>query len=58
MKASEFSDTQKAFVLKQGADCVPAAEICRRDRSSQANYFNWKKKYYGLLDAHHVGLRR
>ena len=30
MKASQFSDAQKAFILKQGADGVPVAEICRR----------------------------
>lgn len=31
MKASKFSDAQKAFILKQGADGVPVAEICRKD---------------------------
>ncbi|MEY9278824.1 hypothetical protein ABIA03_000016 [Bradyrhizobium yuanmingense] len=30
MKASKFSDAQKAFILKQGSDGVPVAEICRR----------------------------
>ena len=49
MKASKFSDTQKAFILKQGNDGVPVAEICRKAGSSQATYFNWKKKYDGLL---------
>lgn len=49
MKASKFTDAQKAFVLKQGADGVPVAEICRRIGISQATYFNWKKKYDGLL---------
>ncbi|ESY18741.1 hypothetical protein X751_16525 [Mesorhizobium sp. LNJC395A00] len=27
MKASKFSDAQKAFILKQGADGIPVAEI-------------------------------
>ena len=49
MKASQFSDAQKAFILKQGADGVPVAEICRRAGISQATYFNWKRKYDGLL---------
>ncbi len=49
MKASQFSDAQKAFILKQGADGVPVAEICRKAGISQATYFNWKKKYDGLL---------
>jgi putative transposase len=49
MKASRFSDAQKAFILKQGADGTPVADICRRAGISQATYFNWKKKYDGLL---------
>ena len=49
MKASKFSDAQKAFILKQGNDGVPVAEICRKTGISQATYFNWKKKYDGLL---------
>jgi len=49
MKASAFSDAQKAFILKQGADGVRVAEICRRAGISQATYFNWKRKYDGLL---------
>ena len=48
MKASKFSDAQKAFILKQGADGVPVAEICRKAGISQATYFNWKKRYDGM----------
>ena len=44
MKASRFSDAQKAFILKQGADGMPVADICRKAGISQATYFNWKKK--------------
>ena len=51
MKDSKFSDAQKAFILKQGADGLPVAEICRRAGISQATYFNWKKKYEGLRPA-------
>jgi putative transposase len=49
MKASKFTDAQKAFILKQGADAHPVAEICRKARISEATYFNRKKKYDGLL---------
>ena len=49
MKASRFSEAQKAFILKQGADGTPVADICRKAGISQATYFNWKKKYDGLL---------
>ena len=49
MKASRFSDAQKAFIFKQGADGMPVADICRKAGISQATYFNWKKRYDGLL---------
>lgn len=49
MKASNFSAAQKAFIIKQGEDGTPVAEICRKAGISQATYFNWKKKYAGLL---------
>lgn len=49
MKASKFSNAQKAFILKQGADGVPVADIRRKAGISQVPYFNWKKKYDGLL---------
>lgn len=49
MKASRFTEAQKAFILKQGEQGTPVAEICRKAGISQATYFNWKKKYAGLL---------
>ena len=49
MKASKFSDAQKAFIIKQGEDGTPVAEICRKAGISQATYFNWKKKYAGMM---------
>lgn len=49
MKASSFTDAQKAFVIKQGEEGTPVAEVCRKAGISQAAYFNWKKKYAGLL---------
>lgn len=49
MEASKFTDAQKAFVIKQGEEGTPVAEVCRKAGISQATYFNWKKKYAGLL---------
>jgi len=49
MKASKFTDAQKAFVIKQGEEGTPVAEVCRKAGISLATYFNWKKKYAGLL---------
>jgi putative transposase len=40
MTASKFSDARKAFILKQGADGIPVAEICRRAGISQATCFD------------------
>ena len=48
MKASRFSDAQKAVILNQGHDGVPVAEICRKAGISEATY-SWKKRYDGLL---------
>ena len=49
MKASKFKDAQKAFVIKQGEEGTPVAQICRKAGISQATYFNWKKQYAGLM---------
>jgi putative transposase len=35
MKAARFTDARKAFILKQGADGVPVADICRRSVVAQ-----------------------
>ena len=44
MKASKFSDAQKAFILKQGNDGMPVADVCCKTGISQAIYYNWKMK--------------
>ncbi len=40
---------QKAFILKQGEEGTPVAEICRKAGISQATCFNWNKRYGRLL---------
>lgn len=49
MKASKFSDAKKVFILKQESDGMPVAEICQKAGISPTTYFNWKRKYDGLL---------
>jgi uncharacterized protein YjcR len=44
MKASSFSNAQKAFLLKQCVDGMPVADICRKAGISQATSFNWKNE--------------
>ena len=57
MKATRFSDAQKAFVLKQFEEVKTVAEVCREVGISSATYFNWKKKYAGMLPSGMCRLR-
>lgn len=57
MKASKFTDAQKAFIVKQGEEGTPVAETYRKAGISQATYFNWKKKYAGLMPSEMKKLR-
>lgn len=57
MKASKFTDAQNAFIIRQGEDGTPVEEICRKAGISQATYFNWKKKYAGLMPSEMRRLR-
>ena len=36
---SQFADAQKPFIIKQGEDGMPVAEICRKAGISRATYF-------------------
>ena len=57
MKSSKFTDAQKAFIIKQGEEGTPVAEVCRKAGISQATYFNWKKKWGGLMPSEMKRLR-
>jgi putative transposase len=57
MKTSKFTDAQKAFIIRQGEEGTPVAEICRKAGISQATYFNWKKKYAGMMPSEMKRLR-
>jgi len=49
MKRSRYSEQQIAFILKQGDEGVAVAEVCRKAGISEATYYNWRKKYGGLM---------
>lgn len=49
MRASKFTDTQKAFIIKQTDDGISVAEVCRKAGISTATFFNGTKKYGGLM---------
>ena len=57
MKASKFTDAQKAFIIRQGEEGTPVADLCRQAGISQATYFNWKKRYGGLMPSEMRRLR-
>jgi len=57
MKASQFTDAQKAFIINQGEDGTPVADVCRKAGISQATYFNWKKKHAGMMPSEIKRLR-
>ena len=57
MKASKFTDAQKAFMIRHGRDGTPVEEISRTAGMSQATHFNWQEKYVGLMPSEMKRLR-
>jgi putative transposase len=49
MKASRFSESQIAYVLRQSEVGTPIGEVCRSAGISEATFYDWLKKYGGLL---------
>lgn len=49
MKRSKFTEAQIAFVLKQVEDGVSVAEVCRKAGIAEATFYNWRKRYGGLM---------
>ena len=49
MKASKFSEAQVAYVLRQAEEGTAIGEVCRSAGISEATFYNWRKKYGGLL---------
>lgn len=58
MKATKFSEAQIAFVLKQAEDGTAVAEVCRKAGIVQATFYNWRKKYAGLMPSEMKRLRQ
>lgn len=49
MKRSKFTDAQIAFVLKRSEEGTSVAEVCRKAGIAEATFYNWRKKYAGLM---------
>jgi len=58
MKASKFSEAQIAFVLKQAEDGTAVGEVCRKVGISEATFYNWRKRYAGLMPSEVKRLRQ
>lgn len=49
MKKSKFTDARIAFVLRQAEEGTAIGEVCRKAGISEATFYNWRKKYGGLM---------
>lgn len=58
MKTSKFTEGQIAFVLKQADDGTPVAEVCRKAGIAEATFYNWRKRYAGLMPSEVKRLRQ
>jgi len=58
MKRSRFTEAQIAFIQRQGEEGTAVGEICRKTGISEATYYNWRKKYGGLMPSEMKRLRQ
>ncbi len=58
MKKSKFSEAQIAFVLKQADEGTAVAEVCRKSGISEATFYNWRKRYGGMMPSEVRKLRQ
>lgn len=48
MKKTRYTEEQIAFALKQAETGTQVEEVCRKMGISEATFYNWKKKFFGL----------
>ena len=49
MKKTKFTDAQIAFVLQQADQGTSVKEVCRKAGIAETTFYNWRKKYSGLM---------
>jgi putative transposase len=57
MKRSKFTEAQIAFILRQADEGAAIGEVCRKAGISEATFYNWRKKYAGLMPSEMKRLR-
>ena len=58
MKKSKFTDAQIAFVLCHAEEGTAIGEVCRKAGIPEATFYNWRKKYGGLMPSEMKRLRQ
>jgi putative transposase len=58
MKTSKFSEAQIAFVLIVGRGWHGDRRSLPQGGISEATFYNWRKKYAGLMPSEMKGLRQ
>jgi putative transposase len=58
MKRSKFTESQIAFILRQAEEGTTVGAVCRKAGISEATYYNWRKKYAGLMPSEMKRLRQ
>ena len=58
MKTSKFTEAQIAFVLKQADEGTTVAEVCRKAGISEATFYNWRKRFGGMMPSEVRKLRQ
>ena len=58
MKASRFTEAQIAFVLRQAEEGTAVGDVCRKAGISEATFYNWRKRYAGLMPSEVRRLRQ